>query len=280
VVLPVEVYNFIETMNNVESAEAAGDRFPVRECQIADGLGTIVGSVFGAPFPTTVYIGHPGYKRLGARSGYALAVGIVFFVGSLFGLVALLHNMIPIAAVAPILVYVGLVITGQAFTASPRAHAMAVALAMLPHVSNLLTLQWGSMLGALRNHVEGALPSLDDPAFVQSMLHQGAHVAGHQALAGGSIVVGMIWGSLAAFLIDGRYWRAALVAVTAGALTFIGMIHSASLQLSAGHLLWGYAIMAAVLVGLALLSHGRAPRKREGTEGDDERNDGERSVTV
>ena len=258
VVLPVEVYNFIETMNNVESAEAAGDKFPVRTCQVADGMGTVIGSIFGAPFPTTVYIGHPGYKRLGARSGYALAVGLVFFAGSLFGLVALLHNLIPIAAVAPILVYVGLVITGQAFTACPRTHAMAVALAMLPHVSNLLSLKWASMLTALRSHVSGDLPALGDASFVQSMLQQGAHVAGHQALAGGSIVVGLIWGSLAAFLIDGRYWRAALVSISGAVLTFIGMIHSTSLQLNSGHLLWGYVIVAVVLVALALLSRGQA----------------------
>ncbi len=267
VVLPIEVYNFIETMNNVESAEAAGDRYPVRTCQIADGAGTIIGSLFGAPFPTTVYIGHPGYKKLGARSGYALAVGIVFFLGSLFGLVALLHHLIPIAAVAPILVYIGLVITGQAFTASPRAHAMAVALAMLPHVSNLLVIKWGNLLVAAGNRAESALPALMDPALIEEMARLNAHVAGHQALAAGAIVVGLLWGSLAAFLIDGRYLRAAFVALAAALLTLIGMIHgSDSLGINTGEVLWGYVVITGVVALLAAFARGEAAKRGEGED--------------
>ena len=41
VLVPVQIYNFIETMNNVESAEAAGDKYPVAVCQVTDGAGTI-----------------------------------------------------------------------------------------------------------------------------------------------------------------------------------------------------------------------------------------------
>ncbi len=143
IVVPAEVYNFIETMNNVESAEAAGDRYPVGSCQVVDGLGTIAGALFGSAFPTTVYIGHPGYKRMGGRAGYALGVGVVLFLAAIFGGLAFLHTLVPMAAVAPILVFVGLVITAQAFQASPARHGMAVALAMLPHVSSLLIIKWG-----------------------------------------------------------------------------------------------------------------------------------------
>jgi len=266
VVLPLEVYNFIETMNNVESAEAAGDRYPVRSCQIADGVGTMIGALFGAPFPTTVYIGHPGYKRLGARSGYALGVGIVFFAGSLFGLVALLRNLIPIPAAAPILVFIGLVITGQAFTATPRRHAMAVALAMVPHVSNLLVLKWGSLLGAAGTVSEERLPALTDPEMLAAMAQQGAHVAGHQALAAGSIVVGLIWGSLAAFLIDGKYGKAAATSVSALALTLVGLIHAPQLGIATGDVFWGYAVVTLVIGVLAIASRGRDGREEPPSE--------------
>ena len=101
VILPIEIYNFIETMNNVESAEAAGDSYPVRTCQIADGAGTMVGALFGSTFPTTVYIGHPAYKRLGSRLGYAAAVGFVLLFIAVTGLHAFFYKLIPTAAVAP-----------------------------------------------------------------------------------------------------------------------------------------------------------------------------------
>ena len=70
-----------------------------------DGLGTMVGTIFGSAFPTTVYIGHPAYKRLKGRCGYALGVGIVLFLGAIFGFIHFLYNLIPEAAVAGELVF-------------------------------------------------------------------------------------------------------------------------------------------------------------------------------
>ena len=75
--IPLGIYNFTEGMTNVESAAAAGDRYSVRQVLAADGLGAIVGSFLGSPFPPAVYIGHPGWKAVGGRIGYSLVTGIV-----------------------------------------------------------------------------------------------------------------------------------------------------------------------------------------------------------
>ncbi|MBN2493269.1 MAG: xanthine/uracil/vitamin C permease [Deltaproteobacteria bacterium] len=254
VVIPAEIYNFIETMNNVESAEAAGDAYPVRSCQVIDGLGTILGSLFGSAFPTTVYIGHPGYKRMGGRAGYALGVGGVLLLAAVFGLLSVLRGLVPVAAVAPILVFIGLVITAQAFQACPRPHAMAVTLAMLPHLSSLLVTKWGSLHQALGEllgpeRAQG-LPGLCDPALLAAMLGKGAHVAGHTALAGGSILVGMLWGAAAAFIIDRAWYRAALVMGTCALLALFGVVHAPSLGLYPVNLVWTYAGLAACLAAL------------------------------
>jgi AGZA family xanthine/uracil permease-like MFS transporter len=246
IVVPAEIYNFIETMNNVESAEAAGDAYPVAACQVADGAGTIIGAFFGSAFPTTVYIGHPGYKRLGARSGYGAAVGLVFCVGSCFGLVGFLHHLIPMAAVAPMLVFIGIVITGQAFSANETKYAMAVAIAMVPHVSNLLMTKWMSLAKVLT----GDGGALFAPETVSAMAMEGAHVTGHAALFNGSIIIGLLWGSLAAFLLDARPLKGALVAVGAMILTAVGVIHSPTLGWQITPLVGGYAIIAAVCVAL------------------------------
>ena len=251
IVIPAEVYNFIETMNNVESAEAAGDRYPVGACQVADGVGTMVGALFGSAFPTTVYIGHPGYKRLGSRTGYGFAVGLVFFVGAFFGLMAFLHNLVPMAAVAPMLVFIGIVITGQAFTASPPKHALAVAMAMLPHVSNLLMAKWMSLSAVLK----GSGVAIFDPSVVSAMAIEGSHVMGHAALSSGSIIIGLLWGTITAFLLDHKPIHAALAAVVAALLTAVGVIHTPTLGVSLTPIVWGYVIVAAVCVMLRWSSH-------------------------
>ena len=64
-------------MSNVESAAAAGDNYNLRSVLLADGTGAVVGSALGSPFPPAVYIGHPGWKAAGGRTGYSLATGVV-----------------------------------------------------------------------------------------------------------------------------------------------------------------------------------------------------------
>ena len=120
VVLPITLYNAIETMNNVEAMEAAGDKYDVRECQAVDGAGTMIGALFGGVFPTTVYIATVGAKWMGAGRGYSLLNGAVYALATMFGLIAALAAIIPVSVVAPILVFVGMSMIATAFQANER----------------------------------------------------------------------------------------------------------------------------------------------------------------
>ena len=73
VIVPMGLFNLIGSLQNIESAEAGGDRFDTRSSLAVNGLGTIAAALFGSCFPTTIYIGHPGWKGLGARAGYSNA---------------------------------------------------------------------------------------------------------------------------------------------------------------------------------------------------------------
>jgi len=250
VLIPVQVYNFVETMNNVESAESKGDTYPVATAMAFDGVGTMVSAVFGSPFPTTVYIGHPGYKRIGARAGYALGVGVVLLVASVFGLMALLSNLVPMAATAPILVYIAISLISESASAVHATHAMAIAMAMLPHVSALLTTKWASLLKALEAAGAEKLPAaIDTPLLIAALKDQGAHVVGHQALAQGSILTGMIWGGFTALIIDGEFQRAGWFSVAAGIMSSVGILHAPTLHApSFTPIVIGYLLMGAFLV--------------------------------
>ena len=54
----------------MESAAAGGDTYSVEETLVVDSVATIVGTLVGCPFPGAVFIGHPAYKKMGARCGY------------------------------------------------------------------------------------------------------------------------------------------------------------------------------------------------------------------
>ena len=89
---------FLGSMADVESAEMAGDSYPMAECLIFDGLGTMIGALAGSIYGTTMYIGHPIHKALGAKIGYSLLNGVVYFVLFCSGIFASLYNVIPLCA--------------------------------------------------------------------------------------------------------------------------------------------------------------------------------------
>ena len=135
--IPFGVYDFIEAMDNVESAAAAGDEYSVREVLLVDGIGSLIGTMLGSPFANAVYIGHPGWKAVGGRIGYSMATGLLIITVSLLGIASVLLDLIPLVAILPILLYIGALIGAQAFQATPRAHAPAVVLALVPHFAGM-----------------------------------------------------------------------------------------------------------------------------------------------
>src|SRR5438046_4703427 len=232
--IPLGIYNFTEAMNNVESASAAGDNYNLRKILLADGVGAIVGSMLGSPFPPAVYIGHPGWKAVGGRIGYSLATGIAIAVVCFFGLTALLLAVIPLVAILPILLYIGLVIGAQAFQATPAKHAPAVVLAIIPNIA-----EWA------KTQVDGALAAAGTSVAqigAGKLAATGVLYGGMEALGGGSVLAGMVLGAVAAFIIDGKLKTAAGWAFVGAVLAFIGLIHGAQL---------GWAVSPLIEIGRA-----------------------------
>src|SRR5207237_4266671 len=85
--------------------------------------------------------GHPGWKALGARAGYSVLNGVFFTVVCLGGVLGHLAHWIPVDAGMAIVLWIGIVITAQAFQATPREHAPAVVIGLLPGVA-----AWGTIL--------------------------------------------------------------------------------------------------------------------------------------
>ncbi|MBI3530651.1 MAG: regulator [Betaproteobacteria bacterium] len=237
--IPLGIYNFTEAMNNVESASAAGDNYNLRKILAADGIGAIVGSMLGSPFPPAVYIGHPGWKSVGGRIGYSFATGIAIALVCFLGLTALLLNLIPLVAILPILLYIGLVIGAQAFQASPAKHAPAVVLAIIPNIA-----EWAKI------NIDGALGAAGtsaDKVGMAALGQVGVVYHGLATLGGGSVLAGMVLGAMAAFIIDSKLTHAAIVAFVGAAFAFIGLIHGPQLGWMVSPLVsLGYVMFGAV----------------------------------
>jgi adenine/guanine/hypoxanthine permease len=105
--VPFGIYDLVEAMDNVESAEAAGDPYPTTRVLTADGIVSLIGCLLDNLYINAVYIGHPGWKDMGGRIGYSAATGLMVIVLSWFGIIALLLAIVPVVAISPILLYIG-----------------------------------------------------------------------------------------------------------------------------------------------------------------------------
>ena len=133
--VPFGIYDLVEAMDNVESAEAAGDPYPTTRVLTADGIVSLIGCLMGNPFINAVYIGHPGWKAMGGRIGYSAATGVMVILFAWLGIISLLLALVPVVAILPILLYIGMLIGAQAFQTTPVKHAPAIVLALTPHLA-------------------------------------------------------------------------------------------------------------------------------------------------
>jgi AGZA family xanthine/uracil permease-like MFS transporter len=243
--IPLGIYNFCEGMTNVESAAVAGDSYNLRSVLLADGTGAVVGAALGSPFPPAVYIGHPGWKEAGGRTTYSLASGVVISLMCFLGLFGLLSALIPVPAIVPILLYIGLLIGAQAFVSVPKAHAVAVVLAVIPNVASWATGQIDNVLTAAGTSAS----RVGSEALAQA----GVVYDGLKTLGGGAILAGMVLGAIAAFLIDKRYYWAAGYCGAGAVLSFIGLIHGEQVTWAANPgVALGYLFAAVVCLAFSV----------------------------
>lgn len=244
VIVPMGIFNVVGSLQNIESAEAAGDRYRAFPSLLANGVGSVVAALFGSAFPTTIYIGHPGWKRLGARSGYSALNGIFITFICLTGTIQAVLRLIPLEAGIGILLYIGIVIVAQSFQETPKEHAPAVALGLFPALA-----AWGLMM--VETGIRAAGSSLYQAGLAPFAQNLAIH--GMIALERGFVFSSMILAAIGVFLIERQFLRAALWSLAAAALSASGIIHA--YELTPGGVVSRFGFLAApeFVVGYLLL---------------------------
>ena len=205
IVVPMGLLNLLASMQCIESAAAAGDSFSLRSSLAANGICTFAAACFGSPFPTSIYIGHPAWKRMGARAGYstlnAVFMTAVCFTGSLAAIawavpgrggdrdhrVGGAHHHRP------------------GFEATPQRHWPAVIIGMVPVVISWATF---NMKNGIRIAAGGAGPGLTQ-ALVDRFHAPGTFIDGGFALEQGAFFAALILSAATVFIIERRLFAAA-----------------------------------------------------------------------
>lgn len=223
VIVAMGLFNVLGSLQNIESAEAAGDAYETRRSLTINGFGSIAAALFGSAFPTTIYIGHPGWKALGARAGYSILNGAFVTAICLTGTLAWIAWAIPIDAGMAIVLWIGMMIVAQAFDAIPRAHTPAVVVGLLPGIG-----AWGALLAknGLRAAGLGGAAGPFTEGLVGEFQKQDTWIAGAFALEQGFLFTAMLLSAAVVGVIERRWSVAAAWCLCAAALSAAGLMHS------------------------------------------------------
>lgn len=225
VIIPMGLFNLVGSLQNIESAEAAGDAYSTPPSLAANGIGTLAACAFGSCFPTTIYIGHPGWKAMGARAGYSVLNGLFFTIVCLTGTLALISWAVPVEAGMAIVLWIGIVITAQAFQATPREHAPAVVVGLLPAIAAWGSMQTKSGIRAASGLLHGAPDALFTPELLKNFLPI-EYPDGGFRLEEGFIFTSLILAAMTVAVIERHFIRAALWCLGAAGLSLVGLMHS------------------------------------------------------
>lgn len=224
IIVPMGLVNVVGSMQCIASAEAAGDAYDVRSSLAVNGGTTLIAACFGSPYPTTIYIGHPGWKLMGARSGYSTANAIFVTLVCVTGSLSVVARAIPIEAGMAILIWIGITMGTQAFAAVPRRHIPAVVVGLFPAIAGYCAL-------VAKNVLAGA--GVGTPAnpyreeLIDGMLTgRNFHAEGMFALDQGYFFTCLILAAATVAIIDRQFVRAAVWFLVGAVLSALGLVHT------------------------------------------------------
>ncbi|HZP31899.1 MAG TPA: hypothetical protein VFB23_00955 [Candidatus Acidoferrales bacterium] len=223
VIIAMGLFNVLGSLQNIESAEAAGDSYDTRRSLTVNGLGSIAAAMFGSAFPTTIYIGHPGWKALGARAGYSVLNGIFMTFICVTGTLAWIAWAIPIDAGMAIVLWIGIVISAQAFQTTPRAHAPAVVMGLLPGIG-----AWGAFMAKSGLHAAGlgGTAGAFNDGLIGEFAKSDVWIHGAFSLEQGFLFTAMLLSAATVGVIERKFATAAKWCGVAALLSMAGLMHS------------------------------------------------------
>jgi AGZA family xanthine/uracil permease-like MFS transporter len=196
VVLPFSIAASFTDMMCLVSAQKAGDPYPIAETMIIDGIGTLIGAIFGSPFGTVVYIGHPIHKRVGAQTGYSFMNGCIYLVLCLSGIFSSILSLIPVIAIGPIIFIFGLMICEECTKHIAQRHHSAIFFGLFFGICDYIYTQFQP----------GVQP-------------------GSSAMSKGSALTCMLWVTIIVYTTDRKWVHAGVFCVVTAVFAAMGIIH-------------------------------------------------------
>ncbi len=210
----------ITTLQSIEQAREGGDNFDIKQTLMVCGLANLLASIIGSPFALGGYWGHTAWKKINAGSGYPLITAAMYLTFCFLGIVAILGAIIPAQATLGLLVFIGVASAGNAFEVTPKKYFAVTSLTMAIPILELIKNKMTDMTRPLEN--------LDLTGTLETTKEIIANINVPDAInlmGSGAAFTALIWGSIFCFVIDRKWFGAAIASLVGFLLTFTGVIH-------------------------------------------------------
>eukprot|EP01135_Chromosphaera_perkinsii_P000736 Nk52_evm24s151 gene=Nk52_evmTU24s151 len=228
IVIPLALINLVGSIQCLTSAEGAGDKFSTSPTIVVNGGLMAVSCFLGNPFPTTLYIGHPMYKKIGARAAYSLINGVVIYVLVSMGAITEILRVMPQECLYPILLVIGVGIIGESFEAVPKRHYLPLAIGILPACA-----QWGSSIISTALATSNSYLSANNSTIVLTQENTAAlfyqnnlTIDGVYSLAQGYLITSLLLTACFVFFVDRKHLPASICCLLLAIASYTGLIHA------------------------------------------------------
>ena len=238
VIFPMFLVNLVQNLANIETAHGVDDTFSRWQSLLADGCVTMISACFGNPFPTGIFIGQSAFKASGIRCGYALGSALILAFLGWSRLMTAMAHYVPLAAGVGFLMWIGILVTKQAFEREDNSfdHSVAVVIGLLPPIAAWALAFVTATLDAMHDVMQNI--TLDDPSVTETFINAtdlyhvaeslstgGTFVYGIMSLSQGYLLSSIVLSSTAVFVLEKQFGRAAVWMLLGSLLSFFGVIH-------------------------------------------------------
>jgi AGZA family xanthine/uracil permease-like MFS transporter len=137
-----------------------------------------------------------------------------------------------------------MLIGSQAFQETPRSHAPAIILALVPQIAAWGQVQIDSALGVAGTNATAV--------GIDKLAQSGVLYNGLATLGGGATLVGIVMGAMVVFIIEREFVKAAAFSLAGAVLTFFGLMHGQEVGINqTPTVAVSYLIVAGILYGCA-----------------------------
>lgn len=185
------VFSFGETISNIQGIEQArdlGDEYNIKKSLIGVNIVSLISGFLGNPFCIGIWWGYPSWKEVEAGTSYQILHGVTYLVLAVTGVISIVTSLIPVGAVLPILIFIGLSSTQSAFANYEAKYYGIMAFALAIPIAELI----------------------EAPAFISE----------------GAMLTSLLWASILVYIAKNKWMRVFYTFIAGSILSILGLIHT------------------------------------------------------